>query len=86
MSQSMIYSDTNTPQRREKKPFLYSVKKDLAGLGFILPFMLIYLVFLVWPILQAIGLGFFKIDLLVITDRTFIGLENYFRMFWGENM
>lgn len=86
MSQSTIYSDTKTPRRREKKPFLYSVKKDLAGLGFIIPFLLIYLVFLVWPILQAIGLGFFKIDLLVITDRTFIGLENYFRMFWGENM
>ena len=86
MSQSTIYSDTNTPSRPAKKGFLSSIKKDLAGLGFIVPFMLIYLVFLVWPILQAIGLGFFKIDLLVITDRTFIGLENYFRMFWGENM
>lgn len=86
MSQSTVYSDTNTPSRPAKKRFLSSIKKDLAGLGFIVPFMLIYLVFLVWPILQAIGLGFFKIDLLVITDRTFIGLENYFRMFWGENM
>lgn len=86
MSQSTIYSDTNTPLRPAKKSSFASLKKDLAGLGFIVPFMLIYLVFLVWPILQAIGLGFFKIDLLVITDRTFIGFENYFRMFWGENM
>ena len=86
MSQSTIYSDTNAPLRPAKKSFASNFKKDLAGWGFIVPFMLIYLVFLVWPILQAIGLGFFKIDLLVISNRTFIGLENYFRMFWGENM
>lgn len=86
MSETTIYSDTKTPVVAPKQGFLKSFKKDAAGWGFILPFMLIYLVFLVWPILQAIGLGFFKIDLLVLTDRTFIGLENYFRMFWGENM
>lgn len=86
MSQSTIYNDTNTVTRPNKKDPLVALKRDFSGLSFIAPFMLIYLVFLVWPILQAIGLGFFKIDLLVISDRTFVGLENYFRMFWGENM
>lgn len=86
MSQATVYSDTKPAAPAPKNKWYKSLKKDMAGLGFILPFMVIYLVFLVWPILQAVGLGFFKIDLLVLTDRTFIGLENYFRMFWGENM
>ena len=86
MSQKTIFSERRPEVPTAGNRFAKSVKKDLAGWGFIGPFMLIYLVFLVWPILQAIGLGFFKIDLLVITDRTFIGLQNYFRMFWGENM
>lgn len=86
MSETTIYSDTKTAAPVSKNNWFRSFKKDLAGWGFIGPFMIIYLVFLVWPILQAIGLGFFKIDLLVITDRTFIGFQNYLRMFWGENM
>ena len=86
MSQATVYSDTKPVAPAPKNTWYKALKKDMAGLGFILPFMVIYLIFLVWPILQAVGLGFFKIDLLVLTNRTFIGLENYFRMFWGENM
>lgn len=81
------------------KTIVYSASKKGTGLssrqtkednraawGFLLPFLIFYFAFLLYPILQAVFMGFFDLDLLVITDRTFIGLDNYTRMFWGTNM
>jgi len=61
-------------------------ENNIAGWGFFIPFGLIYLAFLIYPILQAVIMGFYDLDLLVISDRTWIGFENYFRMFWGQDM
>jgi len=57
-----------------------------SGWLFLAPFLLIYLVFLLYPVLQAVWMGFFDIDLLVIDDREFVGLDHYVRMFWGTSM
>lgn len=59
---------------------------DWTAWGFLSPFLLIYLVFLLYPILQGIFMGFFKWDLLDIDSREFVGLDNYVRMFWGDDM
>lgn len=58
----------------------------LAAWGFLAPFLIIYGVLLLFPILQGIFMGFFEWDLLVISDRTFIGFDNYARMFFGEGL
>lgn len=73
-------SKVKTLRKREAR------ENNIAGWGFFIPFGLIYLAFLIYPILQAVIMGFYDLDLLVISDRTWIGLENYFRMFWGQDM
>ena len=57
-----------------------------SGWLFLAPFLLIYLVFLLYPVLQAVIKGFIEVDLLVIDDREWIGIDHYVRMFWGTQM
>jgi multiple sugar transport system permease protein len=63
-------------------------KRDDTGLAilFILPALIGFLVFMVWPTLRGIYLSFTKFNLL--TPPKFIGLDNYIRMvqdpvFWN---
>lgn len=57
-----------------------------AGWSFLVPFLVVYVIFLIYPVIQAVIMGFFDWDFLDISDRTFIGLKNYGRMFWGSEM
>jgi multiple sugar transport system permease protein len=57
-----------------------------SGWLFLAPFLVIYLVFLLYPVVQAVFMGFFEVDLLVISDREYVGLDHYVRMFWGTEM
>ena len=57
-----------------------------SGWLFLAPFLIIYLVFLLYPVFQAVWMGFFEVDLLVIDDREYVGLDHYVRMFWGTEM
>jgi multiple sugar transport system permease protein len=57
-----------------------------SGWLFLAPFLVIYLVFLLYPVVQAVIMGFFEVDLLVIDDREYVGLDHYVRMFWGTEM
>lgn len=61
-------------------------RADAAAWAFLGPFLLIYLVFLLYPIIQGIYMGFYRWDLLSIDTREFIGVDNYIRMFWGPDM
>jgi len=63
-----------------------SLSSNVAGWGFLAPFLVIYFALLLYPILQAVVMGFYDLDLLVISDRTWIGFDNYVRMFWGTDM
>jgi multiple sugar transport system permease protein len=58
-----------------KKDFF---KENITGYLFIAPQMLLFLVFLVYPIIEGIRLSLFKIS---YQDEVFIGLENYKRLF-----
>jgi multiple sugar transport system permease protein len=53
--------------------------KDWSGLLFVLPFLLTYLVILIYPLLIGIALSFQRVDL--FSDGTFVGFENYGRLF-----
>ena len=57
-----------------------------SGWLFLAPFLIIYLVFLLYPVIQAVWMGFFEVDLLVIDDREYVGIDHYVRMFWGTEM
>lgn len=55
------------------------------GISFTAPFLLLYAVFVLYPVLQAVQMSFYDWDLLG-SVREFIGLDNYVRMLWGVNM
>jgi multiple sugar transport system permease protein len=57
----------------------------LAGWGFIAPFLAIYVVLLLWPVVQALYMSGFTWDLLTL-ERSFLGFDNYRRMLWGTEM
>lgn len=57
----------------------------IAGWGFIAPFLAMYLVFLLWPVIQALYMSGFTWDLLTL-ERAAVGLDNYRRMLWGTEM
>ena len=53
--------------------------KDWSGLVFILPFLLVYLVILIYPLLRGMSLSMQRVDL--FGEGTFVGLDNYARLF-----
>ncbi len=57
----------------------------LGNAAFVIPFLVIYLAFIVYPVAQAVLMSLFDWDLLG-TKRSWIGLDNYTRMFGGTGI
>ncbi len=75
-------SPTGSPRRR----IASRRRRDfVAALAFLAPFMVVYALFVVWPVVQAGNMSLYDWDLLGFT-REFIGLDNYRRMLWGTGM
>ncbi|CEG27236.1 carbohydrate ABC transporter permease [Bacillus sp. B-jedd] len=55
-----------------------SLKENLTGYMFIAPQLLLFLVFVVYPIIEGIRLSLYRIN---YQQETFIGFENYSRLF-----
>ncbi len=55
------------------------------GIAFTAPFLVMYVVFVLLPVLQAVQMSFFDWDLLG-SVREFIGIDNYVRMLWGVDI
>ena len=51
-----------------------------GGIWFVLPFMLVYAAFVLWPLLYGLGLSFFDTSL-VRDESRFVGLANYALLF-----
>ena len=63
------------------------LKNTVIALGFLLPFLLIYTVFTIWPVIQGIYVSFHKWGLM--GKIRFVGFENYARFlterhFWSS--
>jgi multiple sugar transport system permease protein len=52
---------------------------------FVGPFLVVYAVFVLWPVVQAFRMSLYDWDLLGAA-REFVGLGNYRRMLWGQDM
>lgn len=50
---------------------------NLIGLGFVLPFLIVYILFLLWPILLGLRISFFNWSLSGHGTNDFLGLANY---------
>lgn len=76
-------SSASRPAGRRRSP---RRRGDTAvGLAFLTPFLAVYALFVVWPVIQAGRMSFFDWDLLGFT-REYIGVDNYRRMLWGTGM
>jgi multiple sugar transport system permease protein len=64
----------------------YRNRDTIEGYLFLLPFLIPYLIFTLFPVMQAGYMSLFKWDLLAMGDRSFIGLDNYVKMMWGKNI
>ncbi|WP_144882037.1 carbohydrate ABC transporter permease, partial [Isoptericola variabilis] len=66
------------PSPRRRRASVSSRRERNAGLRFISPWIVGFLVFTAWPILYSAYLSLTDYD--VLTDPSFVGLENYERM------
>ncbi len=53
---------------------------------FLAPFLAVYSVFVIYPIIQAVYMSLYNWDLLAMDMKQFVGLKNYVRMAWGAGM
>lgn len=58
----------------------YNVRQKIVAYLFILPSLLIFAVFMFWPLLRTIYLSFFSWNMIKPT-KTFVGFDNYIALF-----
>ncbi|MFD2115309.1 hypothetical protein ACFSTH_12760 [Paenibacillus yanchengensis] len=63
------------------------MKADVQALLFLLPFLAIYLLFTIWPMLKGVEMSFYKWSL--IHKMEYLGLSNYEKLwqdqeFWAS--
>jgi multiple sugar transport system permease protein len=61
-------------------------RDNIQAYLFLLPFLVVYIAFIIYPVIQAAYMSFFKWDLLAPHLNEFIGLENYAEMLGGTNI
>lgn len=62
-----------------KKPnYMKSLKESIPGYLFVLPQLLFFLVFIIYPIFEGFRVSLYKIN---FTNEQFVGFENYTRLF-----
>lgn len=66
------------------KPGARRLGERAAYTGLLLPFMLLFTVFTILPILASLVLSFFDYDM--VSTPIFVGLDNYLRMFTGDRI
>jgi len=56
-------------------------RTDLAGWGFVLPFLIVYAIFLIWPFINGLRMSFFNWSITGSGSADFLGLGNYQELF-----
>src|SRR6266571_8486852 len=54
---------------------------DMAGWGFVLPFLIFYALFLIWPVIFGLRMSFFNWSISGKGMTDFLGLTNYQELF-----
>src|SRR5438552_17831222 len=60
-------------------------RNELVGLGFVLPFLIAYTLFLLWPVLLGLRMSFYNWNLAGGGTTDFLGLGNYQELFAESN-
>ncbi len=66
------------------------MRDAVAGYLFVAPFLLAYVAFLLWPFARGVWISLHDWNLLAVAinpdAKTFVGLDNYVRMLWGDGL
>ena len=72
-----------TINRKTKANRAYSIGRKLVPYLMILPAMLIFMVFVIYPVINMVYVSFFNWNM--IADMKYVGLKNYVRMFKSKD-
>ncbi|GHO42726.1 carbohydrate ABC transporter permease [Ktedonospora formicarum] len=61
-------------------------RNELTGFAFVLPFLLAYAIFLIWPVILGFRMSFFNWSLAGTGTDTFLGLSNYVEALGDSNL
>jgi multiple sugar transport system permease protein len=76
-------ASTTAPDRPAARPAARrgpTLAGGRGGIWFVLPFLVVYAAFVLWPLLYGLGLSFFDTSL-VRAESRFVGLDNYALLF-----
>ncbi len=73
------------PEQSTLKKWWFYNRDTVDGYLFLLPFLIVYLLFVIYPVIQAAYMSLYDWDLLS-SSRKFIGMENYLDMLWGRQI
>src|SRR3954468_14443948 len=62
-----------------------SNRRDWLGYGFLLPYLALFVVFLILPLLFGLGLSFFRYEMLSKEPAKFVGIDNYAEALWAPH-
>ncbi len=71
-------------KRKRQEPLAKAVWRYRASYSMMLPFMLVFLTFTVFPVIASVVLGFTRFN--VFSAPTFIGLTNYTNLFFTDEI
>jgi len=77
-------SSVETTQSATGSAFFYRYRDTIDGYLFLLPFLIVYVLFLVYPLFRGIWISLHDWDLL-IGKLDWVGFDNYVRMFTSDN-
>jgi multiple sugar transport system permease protein len=61
------------------------ISRDWLGYGFLLPYLALFVVFLILPLLFGLGLSFFRYEMLSKEPAKFVGIDNYAEALWAPH-
>lgn len=86
MSDQVLEKPATARSQVSWRGWLFNNRDTIDGYLFLLPFLIVYVIFVIYPVIQAIYMSFFDWDLLAMQNRSFIGVQNYLKMLWGREM
>lgn len=80
----------SSAQQNSSKAPRWRREEVVAAILFLAPFLLTYIVFLVYPFSKGVWISLHDWNLLKVAfnpdAKVFVGLDNYIRLFWGKGM
>ncbi len=87
IQQQIVQRGTHAEEASSQRPSRFSPRwrNEVVGVGFVLPLLIVYALFLLWPIILGLRMSFFNWSLVGSGSGSFLGLANYQELFSDPN-